>query len=310
MRIAVCFRGEIRTGAYAIENIKRFIGDLLPHCDFFIHTWDKNIRKPLVSQNSGITDPNWTVTPSEFTLIKDAYDPKALIIENYEQVYANISQQCREQYENNKNCTQWFVPRFYSWHCVNKLKKYWELKNNFIYDYVLVLRFDNIFASGVNLESLIKSLIPNAFAANCYEDTYTWLDDIFFLSSSDTINRACEYFIHRLYHAKQEDDKFNSGNIHFSHIPFVMFLKSLGMTIQSFHMPYMGQHLSVLREECLHYDANTQFRDCRICDLNHYQHIPNTWHEQSDEKMLDTAKRTWAARNYLPPAYHKFKNQM
>ena len=40
MRIAVCFSGQIRTGVQTAPNIKRYIGDLDPVCDYFVHTWD------------------------------------------------------------------------------------------------------------------------------------------------------------------------------------------------------------------------------------------------------------------------------
>ena len=40
MRIAVCFRGQLRTGVEASKNLIHLFGDYFKDIDFFVHTWD------------------------------------------------------------------------------------------------------------------------------------------------------------------------------------------------------------------------------------------------------------------------------
>ena len=86
----MCFSGQIRTGVESSENIKLFIGNLLPYCDIFIHTWD--------------TDTPRSITPyevvfdsdvSEYTIrdIKRIYSPKTMIVEDYAIVFEKANKE-------------------------------------------------------------------------------------------------------------------------------------------------------------------------------------------------------------------------
>ena len=49
MKVAVCFRGQLRTYKSTLDNLKRFFntinnGDVT--IDYFIHTWDNNLYFP------------------------------------------------------------------------------------------------------------------------------------------------------------------------------------------------------------------------------------------------------------------------
>jgi hypothetical protein len=47
MRIAVCLSGQLRTADRAVESLKKFVGNLAPDVDYFVHTWDINSVTPM-----------------------------------------------------------------------------------------------------------------------------------------------------------------------------------------------------------------------------------------------------------------------
>ena len=86
----------MRTGQYTSENLKRFIGELYPSCDFFLHTWSINDYKtwhpgsPKVEELCelhNITDR--TINNPEFlTLISPwARTPSFSAVENFNEKY-------------------------------------------------------------------------------------------------------------------------------------------------------------------------------------------------------------------------------
>jgi hypothetical protein len=76
MKIAICFSGQIRTGVQTEPNIKRYIGDLLPICDFFVHTWDH--QSPPHTANALML-----VDKSVFADFRRLYNPKSMTVEEY-----------------------------------------------------------------------------------------------------------------------------------------------------------------------------------------------------------------------------------
>lgn len=190
MKIAICFSGEIRTGAYAAQNILRYIGNLLPNCDFFIHTWDVYSHKqwyydskksvelgntPILSKNSTyeILEKFYLAYPKQFIFSE---------IQNYQTWFEIFSQK-----KTN------FSPLWYSWYKSIKLKKTYELENNFEYDYVVRIRPDLIFPKFMSLANEIYHVSTNReyFYAMGYMPER--IDDVFFISSSPVMDRASEF---------------------------------------------------------------------------------------------------------------------
>ena len=145
MRIAICFSGQIRTGVESSENIKQFIGELYPHCDFFIHTWDLNTSKPLFNPSPELIYGNEqiiTKTPSDsYTKIYEIYSPIKMTIEKH--IFSSEK-----------------IPLYYSWKKSIESKIEYERENNFKYDYVIKLRFDAIYSPEIHLNDYIQLVEP------------------------------------------------------------------------------------------------------------------------------------------------------
>jgi hypothetical protein len=90
MRVAVCFSGQIRTGVVVAPNILRYIGDLLPQCDIFVHTWDIETqgtgyanRLGAVSTNKEWHDARPVADKDRFAAFHKAYNPRVMVVEEY-----------------------------------------------------------------------------------------------------------------------------------------------------------------------------------------------------------------------------------
>ena len=86
-RIAVCFSGQPRYWQESLANIKRFFEHQYPHpengleveTDYFIHTWDTNSWRLPKTDISVYND----VVHNDDEDIKNAYNPKTIIVEKY-----------------------------------------------------------------------------------------------------------------------------------------------------------------------------------------------------------------------------------
>ena len=151
MKIAICFSGQIRTGVFASSSILNFIGDLLQHVDFFVHTWDTNTTKCMVAnckqqhQHSDVND---------IDQFMEIYKPKVLQVENEEQVFKKFLDSCNGIIKETRPGFGWTY-RFYSWKKSIEYKTQYEEQNNFKYDYVIKLRPDCIISPDVKLKDYL-----------------------------------------------------------------------------------------------------------------------------------------------------------
>jgi len=197
MRIAVCFSGQWRTGNYCYENLKQFLGILYPYCDFFIHTWD--ISKQKCYNLSNVFSKETKLSDNEIEKINKNYKPKKIIIQDYKSTYDALVK--HEEHSEFKifNIIQ---PLWYSFMKSIELKKEYELKNSFEYDYVLKLRPDVIFNPHRRLSQdieLYKDEIANGefYIENLMREwtiDNTVVDDVYFLSNSKVMNAAAKYY--------------------------------------------------------------------------------------------------------------------
>jgi hypothetical protein len=185
MRIAVCFSGQIRTGVDTCENIKNFIGQLLPSCDFFIHTWDVNTFTPYFVHSGH--DIYINVDKSTIDEIKNIYNPISIKVDSFKSWMADV-----------KDVKGHPIPLFASAYMCNELKCEYESLHNFKYDYVLKLRFDVVFRpyQKLALEIFYASRhYPDMFhTCDIYNRLPTSIEDICWLSSSDTMNIAVNFY--------------------------------------------------------------------------------------------------------------------
>lgn len=203
MKIAFCFSGQLRTAEYAADGILRFIGDLLPNVDFFIHTWDQALHKRRDLKSPKITKileqlqlektPHLLdykirlphVHPPTFEILKKInpiYKFKLSEIENTHYSYAAF-----------RNLYGIFKPPFYGWYKVNELKKNYEQTTQVNYDYVIRTRPDMLFPKENSLADEIDHCekTPKCFFGIGRNDLY--MNDVFYIAKSQIMDIAAEF---------------------------------------------------------------------------------------------------------------------
>jgi hypothetical protein len=188
----------MRTGYFGSDNIKNYLGDLLPHCDFFIHTWDTHFPKlPCPSSIVKGTDiweslnnqKPYSLTFSEINKFLNIYNPKKYEVESYNHFIDKIR-------EKNISAERFFKPYWHSIYNSNRLKCEYENENNFKYDYVLRIRPDLLIDPRSSLrEDIIlcglKSKVLLTYNGES-SDVTLFLDDIYHFSNNNTMDTFCE----------------------------------------------------------------------------------------------------------------------
>ena len=205
MKIAVCFSGQIRRGSVECSsNILRYIGELLPYCDFFVHTWD------IVSLGTGFmcrtdkSDPlhnKWFDTArADLDNIYDfakVYKPRSMQVEEYN-LQPTKSLWGGRRYDPVAN--QWHVSMWRSMYESNKLKMEYAFKNNINYDYTIRIRPDIVFDSSKSLSKDISEIKDdNSLLFGdpwcIYPKTIkTRIEDILWISSTSVMDQVCSYY--------------------------------------------------------------------------------------------------------------------
>jgi len=168
--IALCISGQPRSYAKGFEYIKRNLLDYY-NVDIFYHTW-YNVK-------------------TKFNEIENLYQPKSFLIDKplpntYENKYTRIP--------SVKFPAYFTVSAFYSIFQANKLKKEYEQKNNFIYDWVVRIRFD--FALNVKIDF---DLLDNnkLYLPNCrMSPDKDFGNDQFAVGSSETLDKYSSTFLY------------------------------------------------------------------------------------------------------------------
>lgn len=174
MKIAVIFGGQLRTGVETSKSIFNFLGEYLPNCDFFVHTWDITTYKKGDYNNSHSTNFNW-----ENIKLKEDYLNQFLNI--YKPIKFELTPflEFRKNVENTENFK---MPHWaYSFWKANELKKEYEKENNFKYDYVIKLRGDLIFWPNF----ILKPVMEYIQGKNFKKLPMYHLEDMLYLSTSE-----------------------------------------------------------------------------------------------------------------------------
>ena len=148
IKIAVCISGQIRTWEYCCENIKNFLKDTDEYeFDYFIHTWDTN-DFTLIGDTTPIYEKE-----NDFENFIDFYKPKLYKIESNEDFKKRLFKKWKDKHGEPMNT----VNLMYSFYKSVTLKKLWERKCGFKYDYVVKIRPDIQFIA-TNFERQLKIL--------------------------------------------------------------------------------------------------------------------------------------------------------
>jgi len=198
-RIAICFSGQIRTGIENSAHLLEYIGDMRDAVDVFIHTWDIETESPHTVENKGdhnIAKISRYVDKQVFDNIVNIYNPLDIRIDNFD-----FYQQCHMKRiiaRGHHGIAQ--IPMFQTIWEANQLKLAHERLCNSKYGMVLRTRLDINFGPG---RTLIEDL---QYAANKRDVFYVAdfinkfpdaIEDVCWLSSSRTMDTACDFILER-----------------------------------------------------------------------------------------------------------------
>lgn len=270
MRIAICFSGQIRTGIEASKNIKHFIGELLPHCDFFIHTWANDTHRGLSPDEIGF---DVFLDENVFEKIKEIYSPKVMVVENY----FTKMEEIKVKYPPPSLWFSWF----YSWMKSVEYKKEYEELNGFTYDYVIKLRPDCIYSPDVKLSDFLGIIAPGVFITDAiwlsgngsnHDPHRITTDDMLFISDSKTMDIASKWMDNYPKTYASDNLKFGWGEYEFDF--FVMFLNLNGIYVTDYLRLTYNENISVYRPESLQYDPIKEYKKCFDID-RHFYYVGN-----------------------------------
>jgi hypothetical protein len=212
MKIAICFSGQLRTGIQTAPNIKRYIGDLAPVCDYFVHTWDHQSPNHVASELI-------PVDKNIFSEFYKLYNPIAMTVEPYADKKAPAG--VWGGYRVDPVTGRKVISMFESIYKSNRLKKTYEEDNGFIYDYVVRIRTDSVFHQEKTLRSDIgehfsktmtlpesDSVFMAAYHKENYNDGHK-LEDIFWIARSATMDKITEFYQVRADSGREDDSQMH-----------------------------------------------------------------------------------------------------
>jgi hypothetical protein len=289
MKIAICFSGQIRTGVESSPNLLRFIGELIPYTDFFIHTWNNETKKNYNGCRI-LGRPPQNIT-EKINKISEIYKPKIMCVEEFEEV-VNLY----ELQKNDVNIFKSIPPLWYSFQKSVELKNEYELKNKFKYDYVVKLRPDIIFPSIRNLKDEIeltmstkKDMFYIENFIGIHRENKLFVDDVYFFSNSEIMDVASKYYTE----LSQKINKTN--NIYPYKYAFLQHLNNHqidylinGEINKKYKIDYS---YTIYREECLHLSPMTDFNGCKKCE-HYYFNIPKS-NDNNEELFVNHLKKIY-----------------
>jgi hypothetical protein len=197
-RIAICFGGQIRTGVYTSTNILRYIGDLLPRVDFFIHTWDTETISPqnLPKDQKFLAGKHTPISTEKIDRINEIYHPIKIQVDNFSK-YVNNRQHLVHELNRYR------ARVFYSPYESIKLKKEYERLNNSVYNIVMKLRPDMLFGkygqlayeieyTKYNYTSMTEHSENKLYVNDPWNKLPEWIEDVCWLSSSYAMDVTCD----------------------------------------------------------------------------------------------------------------------
>jgi hypothetical protein len=151
-RVAICFYGQTRTGGVnAIPSILRYIGNLRPYCDIFVHTWDTESLGTghciQLKEGPGPTDEHWfkvrEASHANIARLYSALRPRVMQVEEFH-LQSSLNKWGGRRFD--PVAKKWTVCLWRSLQEANKMKMEYAAKNCISYDYTIVMRSDIVFS--------------------------------------------------------------------------------------------------------------------------------------------------------------------
>lgn len=175
--------------------LRKFIGELWNSCDFFIHTWDRNTVSTRAPRNFSDTTP---VPAQRFQQIAEIYKPVSMQVDNLTDTLDTVYQQTGITPAGQ-------LPMFQSIYRSNQLKIQHEQLCQSQYQYVVRLRFDQVFERTATLTKELQYYANNT--SQSYLNTCDYgnklpaaCEDVSWISSSTVMDIACDFLSVRQRH--------------------------------------------------------------------------------------------------------------
>ncbi|CAB5226441.1 hypothetical protein UFOVP760_216 [uncultured Caudovirales phage] len=140
LKIAICLSGIIKHWRNSYNSIQKWF----PDADIFIHTW--NIKPHEITPTTAYSYSKYTSIESNFDIANTvkAYTPKLFVIDNFSYASKLFFAQRDELIQRGADVDSRIslYSMTYSIREACRLKKAYEVTNNFIYDIVIRMRFD------------------------------------------------------------------------------------------------------------------------------------------------------------------------
>ena len=242
MRIALCFSGQNRTGHVTADNIKRYVGDLLPDCDVFAHFWDSETRGTNFANREGeaSTASDWhdakLSNPEKNVEFFRAWTPRTIMVEEYD---LQPSKKLWGGRRWDPVAQKYQVSMWRSVYEANKLKQDYAQKNQIVYDYAVRLRSDLVFDATKSLAQDIAEIPDNQ--TMLFGDHYAiWdydgrrrIEDIFWLGDSYLMDQVSTYCAAQANTITNIDDPQLPGYEDWQWHSFNWITKNLGYNINA-----------------------------------------------------------------------------
>lgn len=251
-KIAVCICGQSRTWEYCIDSIKSFLQDDEYQIDYFIHTWDINTYRPIETKD-GLEKYNY-ISNTDINRYIDSYNPKLYKIENFKSFIERLNKKRIPKTKATDGQNENMLNQMYSFKQSIILKRIYERKHNFKYDFVLKLRPD-IFFTYPSLRKNIEFIEPVSkgkfFSFQFYDDNWkdwlnnNWTPDLYWLfTSSEDSDIFSTYFSKSIKFLRyQSEDDYSEYNLY-------KFTNSIGFNpacTRSSRPSYPNFHIHIIR---------------------------------------------------------------
>ena len=198
-RIAICISGELRSWKQSMNTWKHITNIPGVEVDFFFHTWNsKNPPTSFYNEKMKEGKPieeliemyNEKISVEEFDELIRLIKPKGYLIEPSREFEPKNDQQTIFKSSH--------ISQYYGVMMAGRLKKKYELENDFIYDVVVRTRFDlQYYHDIITNPDKIKKDIIYGFHHNFEVKHSKWLGrvaDMFWYSDSVTHDILSDYF--------------------------------------------------------------------------------------------------------------------
>lgn len=242
MKVALLLSGKFRNSKQFFALTKSNILDTLSP-DVFISTWEN--QEEIIDANYESIYPK---TDCNLNEILEFYNPILHETEKFSELNLQFYLKLFKKEpidispEMISNRTVHFFSMWYKRWKVNLLKSQWEKKNNFVYDIVIMSRFDLEFLEPLELKEDINSvMIPKGY------DFHGGIGDLFVYSNSQFMDNLIEIFP---YMCKTFFEPTTSeGMKNSAHVYFLEFLKSKKIPYERFLLKYKLRNSEVWNTE-------------------------------------------------------------